>query len=116
MRFSTNLRNLRISRHMTQMDLANGLNTSQSSITAWETEAREPDFKTIRRIADFFDVPISALLPSDDDLDSDYANLVALTLQHNKKLRKLFETAKLLNDTELDAVITICQSMIQKHV
>ena len=69
MNFHTKLRNLRLSRGLTQMEVAEGLGSSQASVTSWETGRREPDFATIKRISEFFNVPMSSLLPSEDIAD-----------------------------------------------
>ena len=106
MKFSTKLRNLRIQRGLTQMELAEKLGTGQSSITAWEQEKREPDFKTIKKIADYFEVPISSLLPS-DDIEESYVNNIAESLHRNPKLKTLFDRSKFLSDSDLDAVLAV---------
>ena len=111
MKFSDNLRNLRLQRGLTQMELAEGLSTSQSSITSWESEKREPDFKTIQKIADYFRVPISALLPSSDDLDDTFVNVVAESLHQNPKLKLLFDHTKNFSEKDLDAVLAIVESI-----
>lgn len=111
MKFSDNLRNLRIQRGLTQMQLAEGLKTSQSSITSWEQERREPDFSTIQRIADFFNVPFSALLPSDDNNTDEYAHRVAESLNGNEKLRETFDIIKNFSDEQLSVVLSVVKSM-----
>lgn len=52
------IRTMRLSRGMTQADLAKAINQSQSSITMYETGRREPDFETIEALADVFNVPL----------------------------------------------------------
>ena len=91
MKFSDNLRNLRLQRQLTQMQLAEDLRTSQSAITSWENGKREPDFKTIERIAKYFNVPLSALLPSSDNLDDAYVTSIAEAFQQNPYLKLLFD-------------------------
>lgn len=111
MNFPDNLRNLRIQRKMTQMELAEKLHTSQGSVTGWETGRREPDFKTIKKIAEFFDVPLSALLPSSDDVDDDYVTVVADSLHANPKLKLLFDHTKNFSEQDLDAVLAVVKSI-----
>ncbi len=115
MKFSDNLRNLRIQRGLTQMQLAEGLKTSQSSITSWEQERREPDFKTIQKLADFFNVPLSALLPSSDELDDSYVNVVAESLHQNPKLKLLFDRTKNLGESDLDAVLAVVNAISRER-
>ena len=56
------IRTMRLSRGMTQADLAHAINQSQSSITMYETGRREPDFETLEAFADIFNVPLSSLV------------------------------------------------------
>ena len=114
MKFCDNLRNIRLQRGMTQMQLAEGLHTSQSAITSWENGRREPDFRTIEKISDFFGVPLSALLPSNDNLDSSYVNVVAETLQQNPKLKTLFDKLRFMSDRDLDAVAAVVNALTRE--
>lgn len=111
MDFSTKLRNLRIQRGLTQTEVAEGLGTSQSAITSYECGRREPDFATIRKIADYFHVSMGSLLPSSDDLDDDYVNTVAESLHQNPKLKLLFDRTKNFSDRDLDAILGIVDSI-----
>lgn len=52
---------------MSQLSLAMKLNTTQISISRYETGKREPDLKTLILIADFFDVSIDYLLERTDN-------------------------------------------------
>lgn len=61
------LKLLRKQKHMSQLSLAMKLNTTQMSISLYETGKREPDLKTLILIADFFDVSIDYLLERTDN-------------------------------------------------
>lgn len=61
------LKLLRKQKHMSQSSLAMKLNTTQMSISRYETGKREPDLKTLILIADFFDVSIDYLLERTDN-------------------------------------------------
>jgi len=115
MNFHTKLRNLRIQRGMTQMELAEALGTSQSSVASWEIGRREPDFKTIKRLSAFFDVPMSTLLPSDDITDEEFIDTVAQSLHQNPKLRLLFDRSKFLSDDDLDAVLSVVNAISRER-
>lgn len=60
------IRQLREERHLNQEGLAMQLNTSQSTISFYETEDRLPDMKTCIRIADFFNVSLDYLAGRSD--------------------------------------------------
>ena len=55
----TRIKTMRLSRKMTQADLAKSIGQSPSSITMYETGRREPDFETLEAMADVFNVPMS---------------------------------------------------------
>lgn len=59
------IRTMRLSRGMTQADLAKAINQSQSSITMYETGRREPDFETLEALADVFNVPLISFVDGD---------------------------------------------------
>ena len=61
------LKVLRKQKHMSQLSLAMKLNTTQMSISRYETGKREPNLKTLILIADFFDVSIDYLLERTDN-------------------------------------------------
>ena len=65
--FFMRLKLLRKQKHMSQLSLAMKLNTTQMSISRYETGKRKPDLKTLILIADFFDVSIDYLLERTDN-------------------------------------------------
>lgn len=68
-KFDERLKTLRLSKDLSQMELAQQLKTSKSSINMYERGEREPGIETLERIADFFNVDLDYLLGK-----SDYAN------------------------------------------
>lgn len=60
--FQNIFKRLRVSTGLTQVEIAEKLKISRSTIGMYETGAREPDFETLERIADFFNVDIDYLL------------------------------------------------------
>ena len=115
MDYSTKLRNLRIQRGLSQMEMAKLFNTSQSSITSWECGRREPDFSTLKRLAAFFGVPLSAILPSDDNVNEDYVNAVSEFLSQNPKLKELFDYVKFLSNEDIETVLSVARALNAKH-
>jgi transcriptional regulator with XRE-family HTH domain len=63
--FSIRIKKLRESKNLKQQDLAKILNISNSAISKWEQGAREPDFKTLKVIADYFNVSTDYLIGKD---------------------------------------------------
>lgn len=62
MSFGENLRVLLEEREMTQKELAMQLNIAPSTMGSYVQNAREPDFATLKLLANYFDVSIDFLL------------------------------------------------------
>ncbi|PFW60806.1 helix-turn-helix domain-containing protein [Bacillus sp. AFS075034] len=60
--FGQTLKHLRKSRDLTQQQLADKLNLSQSQIKNWETDRFQPDIETLVSIASFFNVSLDVLV------------------------------------------------------
>lgn len=60
--FSLKLKELREDKGLSQQALAMKLNISQSTVGMWESGKREPNFETVKQIADFFKVSVDYLL------------------------------------------------------
>ena len=60
--FKERLKELRKEKHLSQAQLAKELQTSQRSISSWETGFREPDFETLELLVKFFGVSADYLL------------------------------------------------------
>lgn len=61
------LKELRQKRRISQLNLAMDLGMNQNSISRYETEAREADYATLIRFADYFGVSIDYLLERTDN-------------------------------------------------
>lgn len=64
--FQNVFRRLRTAAGLTQVEIAEKLEISRSTIGMYETGAREPNFETLEKIADFFNVDIDYLLGRTD--------------------------------------------------
>lgn len=64
MNFSERLKQLRKKNNLSQEGLAKKLGLARSTIAGYETpdKKREPDYETLKKLADFFDVSIDYLL------------------------------------------------------
>ena len=61
------LARLRRERGISQLKLALDLNMNQNTISRYETGEREADYKTLVRLADYFDVSLDFLLGRSDE-------------------------------------------------
>lgn len=60
--FGERIKKLRLEHEMLQKDLANELNVNSSTVGYWERGKKEPDFNTLSRIADIFNVSADYLI------------------------------------------------------
>lgn len=60
------MKELRKEKQITQAELAKALNIAPSTIGMYEQGRREPDYKTLERIADFFHVSTDFLIGRED--------------------------------------------------
>lgn len=56
------IRELRIKRGLSQLELAKQLNVAQNTVSQWENGTREPDAEMLRKLSAFFNVSIDYLL------------------------------------------------------
>lgn len=108
MSFGQHLRDLRISRNLSQQDLGKALGVAQITVSSWERDIREPSFQTCERIAAFFGVPTSSIVtPDEEQANDNYATFIAHLLQNSPQHRILFDRSLRMTPQELDAVIGI---------
>lgn len=61
------IKELRKSRHLSQLKMAMDLNMSQNTLSRYETGEREPGIRQLIRIADYFQVSVDYLIGRSDD-------------------------------------------------
>lgn len=84
--FGIRLKSLRLQDSLTQTELGRQLGIAKSTISLYENGKREPDFETVEKFADFFNVSMSTFFPSEDEhpatvtgsgMSTDYYDLTA---------------------------------------
>ena len=61
------IKQLRKENRLTQVELADKLGVSVSTVAMWETGKRTPNFKTLNDMCDIFDRTIDYILGNSDD-------------------------------------------------
>ena len=120
--FQNIFKRLRTSSGLTQAEIAEKLGISRSTIGMYETGAREPDFETLEKIADFFNVDIDFLLGRTDKTTmlpetagpyylNDETRKIAQEIFENPDLRSLFYVARDIEPEELRAHIDFMEKL-----
>lgn len=62
--FADNLKTLRTEAGLLQRELAQRLNLTKNAVSGWEVGRNQPDYDTLLRICDIFDVSVDEMLRS----------------------------------------------------
>ncbi len=111
-KFHLRIKELRISRKLSQQELADCLKISKSSINMYERGEREPGLNLLEAIADFFNVDMDYLLGKSDNPQkyiSNPANTVTLTTDE----KTLVDTYRSFNDDGKERLLDIVSDMAQ---
>lgn len=65
--FSHRLKTLRKTKGLTQKEIANRLGIARTTYAGYEQGEREPDYETLIKIADYFNVPVDYILGRSND-------------------------------------------------
>ena len=120
--FQNIFKRLRSSSGLTQAEMAERLGISRSTIGMYETGAREPDFETLEKIADFFNVDTDFLLGRTDKTTilpetvgqyylNEETRQIAQEAFENPELRTLFKVARDIPPERLRAHIEFMKSL-----
>lgn len=124
--FKNVFKQLRIAVGFTQSEMAEKLGISKSTISMYENGNREPDFETLEKIADFFNVDIDYLLGRTEKttvlpetaakyyLNDDTAQ-VAQEIFENKDLRVLFDAARDAKPEDLRTTYDMLMALKRKE-
>ena len=108
------LKRLRKQRNLSQIDLAEILNVSQSTITSWENGTRKPDIDMLPVIAEYFGVSTDELYGIESDVSGDkelwdYRE----TLRRDPERRYLFSLAKDADIEQVRQAVAIIDALKQ---
>lgn len=65
------LKQLRLSRHITQNDIASQLHINRGTYAHYEINKRQPDYETLKLLADYFEVSVDYLLGKSESLQKE---------------------------------------------
>ena len=124
--FRNVFKQLRLSSGLTQLDIANKLGISKSTVSMYENGNREPDFDILERIADFFNVDTDYLLGRTnkttvlpETIAGYYTNAetakAAQEIFKNKELRALFDVQRDMDAEDLRALHNMALALKRKE-
>lgn len=110
---------------MTQAELANALELPRVSITRYENGTREPDYSTLKKIADYFGVTTEYLLAGEQPADLDFPRYYFFTEgygmytfnteeERDKARNALNEAIRAMSCKPREEVLKYAQSLLEK--
>lgn len=90
------IRTMRLSRGMSQIDLAERVGLKRTAVSNWEAGIREPDLDTLEALADVFNVSLGDLVNGDRDRNKDDDDLWTLReeMRRDPNRRALMQLAR----------------------
>lgn len=124
--FKNIFKQLRLSVNLTQAEMAQRLGISKSTISMYENGNREPDFETLEKIADFFQIDVDYLLGRSDKTSfpsyndgkyyfNDETAQMAQQLFENRELRVLFDAARDAKPEDLKTTYDMLMALKKKE-
>lgn len=124
--FKNVFKRLRTSSKLTQAEMALKLGVSKSTISMYENGNREPDFETLEKIADFFNVDTDYLLGRTEKTSilpetighyylNDETREIAQEVFEKPELRSLFHVARDIPPERLKAHIDFMKSLKEQE-
>lgn len=117
--FKENLKKLRKNAGLTQKKLAAELGVALSTVAMWETGSRQPDYKTLNKIADFYGVTYNQLLSdqSENKYDNDSDDILQLRdlLRTRPEMKMLFSVSKNASKEDIERAVTIIEALKTKN-
>jgi transcriptional regulator with XRE-family HTH domain len=102
--FKDILKQLRKRENMTQSDLAEALKISRSTIAMYETDIRNPDHETMKRLSEIFNVSMDYLYEKEKPAEDD-------GLSPNR--RKLIDSVRAVPEDKVEQVYSVIQSILE---
>ena len=100
MSFAEKLHELRISRNISQKELADNLGVAQSSVNYWEKGQRDPSITMVKKIADYFGISVDEMLEWKPDGTNQKSTTIAAHFENEEftaeEIKKIEEYAELL--------------------
>lgn len=107
------IKELRKSKRINQMTLSKYLSVSKGAIGMWETNKREPDIQTIKKIANYFNVSLDYLLENESK-ETNKQNQEKIKSESNYVITSEQNYEKILKLVLFDEIENITSDMINE--
>lgn len=106
--FTKNFNTLMVKNNITQSDVAKALDVSKATVSSWAAGDKIPRMEKVKKLANLFCVPVSALLEE----DVDYTDNDAFRNRMREEYGVLFDLVDKADDTQRDQIEKIVQAIV----
>lgn len=115
MNVSERIVELRKKHKLTQEEFAKRVKVTRSALSQYEIGTRNPDYETLQRIADKFNVSIDYLMGRVDNPDQEVSLYSQLTEEQKTEVDKMIdEKLKVMTEEEKKFFLEMLQRMVNK--
>ena len=102
------IKQLRLEKHMSQMELARYMNISQGTLSNWQVGRHDPGSDDLIKLANYFGVSTDYLLGKSDDPDSGTSYETPLILKSQQALLDIMEG---LSDEKKERLLELAEML-----
>ncbi len=99
------LKELRLSKQLSQSELANLLGCNQTAVGKYERGQLEPNIETLKKLSTIFEVSVGYLIGNEDDFGNITVSPGQLTDQLTTQEKELLDAFNLLGPFERDGIL-----------
>lgn len=111
---ATRIQTMRMSRGISQTDLAKKIGVSRSTIAMWEIGSRVPNWDMVEALADVFNVRASAIYEDDDPNEEREIWELREAIRNNPALLKLFSITRNAPPATVDKIVKVSQILCEE--
>lgn len=105
------IQTMRLSRGLSQTELAKNVGASRSTVAMWETGERRPSWDMLDALADAFNVPVSAIVDGENPNEEKELWELREALRRRPEMRTLFSVSKSASKKDIERAIAIIESL-----
>ena len=114
MRYGDILKKLRNEKGLSQKELTDRLQINRSTYARYETSSTQPDFDTLKKIADYYEVTTDYLLGHSNNPKSTYNDEIE-AIRNDASLSVMFDNWKGMSEEERERALEFVNFLIHER-
>lgn len=110
------IKELRKNRGLTAKQFAEEIKVAESTVSLYENGKREPDYETLKRIADFFNVSVDYILGRTDESEQTKKPAIGELLELSKNKQEIISLLDQVSEDNREMVDRAVKALIQSII